>query len=483
MKLRKISLLFFIAFISQINVLHAAAGEEKESDQPDKLGTKTKHDTDDSSSQSQKKVKIGINNAMTIFKTSYYTPLRRGFAILGLDYDAFLETQQYRIIADEDSEVDFDSPHSNFMQDIVIAAENIIIDGINKQLLLGCERAIISETKLDNRTRRFFNYAMYYKLSIGSAILSYFRNIPDLLKNAIMRHNIDVLFLLIQAGVNMNDVDADGKTPLMYAAGFGREDIINLLLTTGIDVNTTVNGSPGRTAFTFAAISKQKNILRILIDAGVDVDAQADSLVTVIDLNNFIAVECLIKAGVNVNVGRYDITPLRLAVENNDIRIVQLLIDSGADLDAGMSTALWDAAAEGYVEIVKALIVAGANININCYGNTPLIVAVSHGHTEVVKMLIDAGANLDFQTYPEGLPDQDDVQLETALMIAIESDDSVSVQMLIAAGANADLLNSQGQTAFDIASQEMKQVIQESLVKRQAVTQKVASLDSLDFNL
>ena len=58
--------------------------------------------------------------------------------------------------------------------------------------------------------------------------------------------------------------------------------------------------------------------------------------------------------------------------------------------------ALIVAAQNGYLEIVKCLISAGANIN--CYINnyrTPLTLAAQNGHAEIVAILIAAGADVD----------------------------------------------------------------------------------------
>src|SRR5690606_12490033 len=43
--------------------------------------------------------------------------------------------------------------------------------------------------------------------------------------------------LLISAGANVNAIDANGKTPLAYAAGLGYSDIIFLLLIANADIN------------------------------------------------------------------------------------------------------------------------------------------------------------------------------------------------------------------------------------------------------
>ncbi len=70
----------------------------------------------------------------------------------------------------------------------------------------------------------------------------------------------------------------------------------------------------------------------------------------------------------------------------------------GGEVDAkdfeGRTAIMW-AARYGYVELVKALIEAGANIDIgDVDGNTPLMRASYNGHVNVVRILINAGVDI-----------------------------------------------------------------------------------------
>jgi len=50
----------------------------------------------------------------------------------------------------------------------------------------------------------------------------------------------------------------------------------------------------------------------------------------------------------------------------------------------------------GYTDIVKALIEAGADINVrNNYGNTALMLSSWYGSIDIVKTLIEAGADIN----------------------------------------------------------------------------------------
>jgi len=118
------------------------------------------------------------------------------------------------------------------------------------------------------------------------------------------------------------------------------------------------------------------------------------------------AAQALIKAGADVNAfdnARYDV--LTIAAVANDLAMLKLALASGANARAVTSpydgTALIAAAHLGHVEVVKTLIAAKAPLDhINNLGWTALIEAIVLGdggkrHTAIVKALIAAGANVN----------------------------------------------------------------------------------------
>jgi ankyrin repeat protein len=128
---------------------------------------------------------------------------------------------------------------------------------------------------------------------------------------------------------------------------------------------------------------------------------------------------------------RYGMTPLALAAEAGNLRIVQLLLEHKANPNLalpGGETPLMTAARTGRLEVVQALLAAGADPNAkeDAKGQSALLWAAAEGHADVVQALIEAGA--DFR-----------IRLEsgfTPLLIAARDGKAEVVEVLLQAGAN-----------------------------------------------
>lgn len=107
--------------------------------------------------------------------------------------------------------------------------------------------------------------------------------------------------------------------------------------------------------------------------------------------NEIPTIELLIQAGADINAPTTavsGITALQLAVQNGNMEVVKLLLDSGAD----GATALQVAAKNGFIGIVSQLLDRGVDINaVGSDGTTALITAAEHGRLDMVQLLIHKG--------------------------------------------------------------------------------------------
>jgi ankyrin repeat protein len=207
------------------------------------------------------------------------------------------------------------------------------------------------------------------------------------------------LHLLYADDINL--ADANGHTPLMFAAQHGLVAILQVLMTKGANVNLADNN--GWTPLMAAAAKGHLTIIEALLSAlDIDINAQkadgATALIVAAANGQHEVVKTLIDNGAKVNATSTDgWKPLMFAAEKGHLTTVQALLSvTGIDIDAQKAdgaTALIVAAANGKDEVVKALINNGANVNaMDNNGSTPLMWALRLGHQTIAQALLDNGA-------------------------------------------------------------------------------------------
>lgn len=153
------------------------------------------------------------------------------------------------------------------------------------------------------------------------------------------------------------------------------------------------------------------------------------------------------------------VTPLHLAIESNQLEIVRILLEQGAEINIitkeGYSP-LHTASQRGNIDILKLLLLKEDanihehlqksdyyNIEYNLRGNAFHIAAIC-GHLNVVRLFLDHKANIDGMTKEH----------ETAVYLAAEYGHLEIVQLLLSKGAYIGNATRNGETAFTIAVRE-----------------------------
>ncbi|CAM9800522.1 unnamed protein product, partial [Scytosiphon promiscuus] len=205
----------------------------------------------------------------------------------------------------------------------------------------------------------------------------------------------NTIFDIVSAGSTAGQWSEWLRAPLEYAAGAGNLDLVARLQAAG------AGGSALHVALRHGHEGLARELLR-MGSSSVERDSVGDN-------------------------------PLHLAATLSSSGIVSLLLRHGAPVDAldGKGrTALHLSAKRGSVAPVQALLVAGADLTLRCLddGLSALDLAAGGGHVEVTRALVQQGVDVNAR----------DSNGYTALHAAAAKDRGSTVDALIGAGADAD---------------------------------------------
>ncbi|XP_043519928.1 poly [ADP-ribose] polymerase tankyrase isoform X2 [Frieseomelitta varia] len=232
---------------------------------------------------------------------------------------------------------------------------------------------------------------------------------------------IEVVEFLLSAGASIQARDDGGLHPLHNACSFGHCDVVRLLLEAGANPNTRDNWN--YTPLHEAAIKGKIDVCIALLQHGADANIRNTEGKTALELadpatkpvltgeykkdelleaarsgNEERLLQLLNPLNVNCHAsdGRRS-TPLHLAAGYNRSRLVQILLQNGADVhakDKGGLVPLHNACSYGHFEVTEALLKHGAAVNASdLWAFTPLHEAASKSRVEVCSLLLSEGAD------------------------------------------------------------------------------------------
>jgi uncharacterized protein len=246
---------------------------------------------------------------------------------------------------------------------------------------------------------------------------------------------------LLAAGASPNAALVSGETPLMEAAGRGNIETVRALLAAKADPNAK-EAKGGQTALMWAVQQRQTAVVEELLRAGADA-----------------------KTG-----SRTGFTPLMFAAQRGDVDTARVLLNAGAKPNEAQPntklTPLIIASAMVHKRMVELLLDNGADPNaVEWIGYSPLGWVVRDSHygidltakdkvVDVVKLLVAHGANPNFRLKNEKSKTVNDVSLTgaTPLLLAAEVNNTGAVKALLEGGANPRITTEQGTTALAMAA-------------------------------
>ncbi|OBS24206.1 hypothetical protein FPOA_04753 [Fusarium poae] len=322
---------------------------------------------------------------------------------------------------------------------------------------------------------------------------------------AVRNGHLNKVSHMLDEGIDINSLDADGRSPLSLAAEHGWSDIVHNL--TGRNADSNIQDNYGESPLWWASRYGHAIIVEHLLDKGAHFDSpdtDGQSPLSVSSQNGHLkTAKILLEHGANPNSStHYGKTPLLFAVDNKQLDAVKLLLESGADInynspqgDTALSLAieqgfddivntlkahpnlimnepevrvrsesatpppsspielipdiflkrhsmLIDAVRKGQLAMIKRLIKAGVDPNASFGRENPLYEAATRGQPEAVAILVQQGAALD--------PDDG---FRSPLVAAASYGFTSTVKLFHSLGASIEAGQEWGQTALAEAAQ------------------------------
>jgi ankyrin repeat protein len=244
-------------------------------------------------------------------------------------------------------------------------------------------------------------------LQAGARVNAQSRGGRTALYEAAMMNHVRVTGFLLEAGGDPNLFVETWGPPLCAAAAHGAIKCAKLLLRKGANLEERYNGS---TALHVAAVVNSTGMVKVLVKAGAEVDAVdakgRSALHLAAGQGNVAMVRYLKAAGSWLHTAdNFGETILHFAVYAGNAQTVEEVLSWNAiDVSARgdmRATPLHVAAMRGFMKIAELLIAVGADVNAvmegepDGDGGTVLRVAAIRDTPELVELLLKAGAEVE----------------------------------------------------------------------------------------
>ena len=216
-------------------------------------------------------------------------------------------------------------------------------------------------------------------LWLGNESQEIFENIYEALSNGDTK-KVKKILENVEKGFMIDERDTDGQTLLHLA----------------------VMKNPAAKIGKHQLLQRRSNVKNVAAMAKIflknkkNIDAQIKAIPSAERCN---MIKMLIENGANVNSkDKNGLTPLHIAVKDNEIDLAKILLDYGANIETKSKyahTPLILAVEADLIDMAIVLIENGANVNAGSRNRTPIFRAVDLNLVAMTKLLIQNGADVD----------------------------------------------------------------------------------------
>jgi ankyrin repeat protein len=265
----------------------------------------------------------------------------------------------------------------------------------------GAVKVLVEAGAEMNIHSKVWTFPEYKYVTNGMAVFQLPRGDWTALMYAARQNAAAAAAMLADLKADLNATDPDGTTALQLAILNVHYDLAALLLKKGADPN--VPDSSGMTAL-YAAVDMRSpagmmtrpnpkltdeidaaEMVKILLANGADPNARLKK--PIIGRHNNLVGDTSLGEGT---------TPLMRASKTNDLPVMRLLLDAGADATLTLKDRTTTAMIASSMEAIKLLVEHGVDVNaFNTNGQTILHNAAGRGANAVIRFVAEKGARLD----------------------------------------------------------------------------------------
>lgn len=256
-----------------------------------------------------------------------------------------------------------------------------------------------------------------------------------------------VVQILLEYGANPNSTCGYDVGTVQEASSKGFDKLVSISLENGAEVNP--QRIHHKIALETTSVGVHEKMGHMLLENGAHVNAQNkyhDSVLQPSSSQDYenvweILIENELEAG-----NPHLLSTLQTATFNGYDKVVQLLVKSGADINAQNifhGSALQGASLRGYEKVIQTLLENGADMNAQTFNTKTALQAASYkGHKNVVQMLLDHGADVG----------QRDIQGRNPLHLACAIGEKEIVEMLWSLVFDRTIVDEQGRNCLHHAA-------------------------------
>jgi len=228
--------------------------------------------------------------------------------------------------------------------------------------------------------------------------------------------------------------DGLGNTMLHYAAEWGFNNAVSLIIRSGIPVDTP--NATGQTPLFYAVKSDSPSTIRVFIDNNANLntrDSQGNSVLHAsVRWNSIISATFLLAAGIDINGHSLNgNTALHDAVFLGMSEIETLLIKNNANLEVRNmdgNTPFMEAVRGGLLPSIEKLAQNNADTSTrNTRGDTPLHIAVGMERSDIVNMLLKTGVSIHARNTRNRTPFQVSLSVSSRMVSALLADNRINI--------------------------------------------------------